>query len=153
MGWPENLTEIVPGIFRTMNGNANELIGVGRIIKAGFSCSRVDVTNARYDAVVDLGGQKKLLRIQIKGIRKKGQFSFIGGFRSGKQFKKDMEKRDYKYTIDDCDIFVGVDSENGDCYIIPVQDIAEWGNSKAVKDLVLYREKWDIFLDIAKDKL
>ena len=152
MGWVENLTKIADGIFRTMNGNANELIGVGRIIKAGFSCSRVDVTNAKYDAVVDLGGQKKLLRIQIKGVRKGGSFSFIGGFRSGKQFKKDMEKRDYKYTIEDCDILVGVDSENGDCYIIPVQDITKWGRSKSVKQLVEYRENWNIFLEIAKEK-
>ena len=152
MSWVENLTNIPSGIFRTMNGNADELIGVGRIIKAGFSCSRVDVTNARYDAVVDLGGQKKLLRIQIKGIREDGTFSFMGGYRSGKQFKKDMEKRDYKYTVDDCDILVGVDSANGDCYIIPVQDIADWGNSKQVKDLMAYRENWNIFLNIAKKK-
>ena len=34
MEWPENLTGIESGIFRTMNGNANELIAVGRIIKA-----------------------------------------------------------------------------------------------------------------------
>lgn len=51
-----------------MNGNANEMIAVGRVIKAGFPCSRVDVTNAKYDAIVDIGGHKKLLRIQIKGI-------------------------------------------------------------------------------------
>ena len=152
MAWVENLTKIAAGIFRTMNGNANELIGVGRIIKAGFSCSRVDVTNARYDAVVDLGGQKKLLRIQIKGVREQGTLSFMGGFRSGKQFAKDMEKRDYKYTSDDCDILVGVNSANGDCYIIPVQDIEQWGTSKSVKSLEEYKEKWDVFLDIAKEK-
>jgi hypothetical protein len=46
-----------------MNGNADEMIAVGRVIKAGFPCSRVDVTNAKYDAIVDLGGYQKLLRI------------------------------------------------------------------------------------------
>ena len=61
MGWAEILTNIEAGIFRTINGNADELIGVRRIIKAGFSCSRVDVTNAKHDAVVDLGSQEKLL--------------------------------------------------------------------------------------------
>lgn len=152
MGWIENITNISVGIFRTMNGNANELIGVGRIIKAGFSCSRVDVTNAKYDAIVDLGGHKKLLRIQIKGIRQKGAFNFMGGFRSGKQFKKDMVKRDYKYSQDDCDILVGVDSETGDCYIIPVGDIKNWGKSKPVKQLDKYKENWSLFLDIAKLK-
>ncbi|WP_232260674.1 hypothetical protein [Helicobacter pylori] len=65
--WVINLTGIDKGIFRTMNGNADELIAIGRVIKAGFPCSRVDVTNAKYDAIVDLGGKQKLLRIQIKG--------------------------------------------------------------------------------------
>ena len=42
------------------------MIAIGRILKAGFPCSRVDVTNAKYDAIIDIGGSKKLLRIQIK---------------------------------------------------------------------------------------
>ena len=66
--WEINLTNIEGGVFRSMNGNADEMIAIGRVIKAGFPCSRVDVTNARYDAIVDIGGAKKLLRIQIKGI-------------------------------------------------------------------------------------
>lgn len=65
MGYQFN--RIDKGIFRTMNDNADELIAIGRVIKAGFPCSRVDVTNAKYDAIVDLGGKQKLLRIQIKG--------------------------------------------------------------------------------------
>ena len=150
--WVENLTNITPGIFRAMNGDANELIGVGRIIKAGFTCSKTEVKNARYDAIVDLGGHKKLLRVQIKGVRQDGYFSFQGGFRSGQQFKENMEKRDYKYSQDDCDILVGVDSVNGDCYIIPIAAIEDWSNSKSIKKLGEYKENWQIFLDIAQSK-
>jgi hypothetical protein len=36
--WSRNYTQMETGIFRTMNGNADEMIAVGRIIKAGFPC-------------------------------------------------------------------------------------------------------------------
>ena len=143
--WPENITGIEKGIYRSMNGNANELIAIGRIIKAGLPCSRVDVTSAKYDAIVDIEGTHRLLRIQIKGIRAKGTLSLKGGFRSGKQFDKNMEKRDYKYTKEDCDIILGIDSENGDCYIIPIEDTLEWGESISIKKISMYRERWSIF--------
>ena len=147
--WFENLNNIEKGIFRTMNGNANELIAIGRIIKAGFPCSKVDVTNAKYDAIVDLGGENNLLRVQIKGIRKKWVLSFMGGFRSGKQFKKDMIKRDYKYTKTDCDIILAIDSETSQCYIIPIDDIAKWGKSINVKHIEKHRENWDLFIKLS----
>ncbi len=85
--WVINLTGIGKGIFRTMNGNADELIAIGRVIKAGFPCSRVDVTNAKYDAIVDLGGKQKLLRIQIKGTGG-DTLNFTGGYRSGVQIDR-----------------------------------------------------------------
>ncbi|WRD71712.1 hypothetical protein E5E61_02045 [Helicobacter pylori] len=85
--WVINLTGIDKGIFRTMNGNADELIAIGRVIKAGFPCSRVDVTNAKYDAIVDLGGRQKLLRIQIKGTGG-DTLNFTGGYRSGVQIDR-----------------------------------------------------------------
>ncbi|WRF06031.1 hypothetical protein KVE59_01935 [Helicobacter pylori] len=59
--WVINLTGIDKGIFRTMNGNADELIAIGRVIKAGFPCSRVDVTNAKYDAIVDLRRKAEII--------------------------------------------------------------------------------------------
>ncbi|GAA9151971.1 hypothetical protein HpHA181_01030 [Helicobacter pylori] len=80
-----------------MNGNADELIAIGRVIKAGFPCSRVDVTNAKYDAIVDLGGKQKLLRIQIKGTGG-DTLNFTGGYRSGVQIDRNAPKRTYKYT-------------------------------------------------------
>ena len=101
--WIINLTNIDTGIFRTMNGNADEMIAVGRVIKAGFPCSRVDVTNAKYDAVVDIGGYQKLLRIQIKGSGT-GKIGFTGGYRSGKQINREVQSRAYKYTEKDCDL-------------------------------------------------
>lgn len=147
--WEINLTQIDSGIFRTMNGNADELIAIGRVIKAGFPCSRVDVTNAKYDAIVDTGGRKKLLRIQIKGTGG-GSIGFTGGYRSGQQISREAPSRTYKYTDKDCDLIIGIDSTNGDCYIIPISDIEPWGNSKSLSKLQKYKENWKILIDLAE---
>jgi hypothetical protein len=148
MSWPVNVTKIDLGNFRTINGNADEMIGVGRCMKAGFPCSRVDITNGKYDAIVDVN-TKRLLRIQIKGTSG-SSISFKGGGRSGEQISREAKSREYKYTRDDCDIILGVDGNNGDCYIIPVDDIQQWGNSKSLSKLTEYRENWDVLLDVAK---
>lgn len=132
-----------------MNGNADELIAIGRVIKAGFPCSRVDVTNAKYDAIVDTGGRKKLLRIQIKGTSG-GSIGFTGKYRSGQQISREAPSRAYKYTNKDCDLILGIDSTNGDCYIIPINDIEPWGNSKSLSKLQKYKENWKILIDLAE---
>ena len=149
--WARNLTNTDDGIFRTINGNADELIGIGRTIKAGFACSRVDITNAKYDAIVDIG-DGILLRIQIKGVGKNGSVSFTGGTRSGKQIDRSAESREYKYTKDDCDILMAVDSTNGDCYIVPVEDLQKWGKTRSLSKLQEYKENWNILIKMANDK-
>lgn len=147
MEWPINITKIADGNFRTINGNADEMIGVGRCMKAGFPCSRVDITNGKYDAIVDVD-TKRLLRIQIKGTLN-GSIGFTGGSRSGQQISRSVASRTYKYSADDCDIILGVDGTNGDCYIIPVEDIQEWGSSKSISSLGKYKENWSILIDVA----
>jgi len=149
--WVINLTNIEEGIFRTMNGNADEMIAIGRVIKAGFPCSRVDVTNSKYDAIVDTGKSQKLLRIQIKGTGG-GSVNFTGGYRSGKQIDRKAPSRVYKYSKEDCDLIIGIDTNSGDCYIIPIEDIQQWGNSKALSRLAPYKENWKLLIEIAQEK-
>ena len=147
MKWPVNETGIDPGIFRTINGNSDELIAIGRITKAGFPCSTPITTNGRYDAVVDIGNNK-LIRIQIKGTSI-GVAGFTGGGRSGKQVSREVAQRTYKYTKQDCDLILVLDGTNGDCYLIPIEDIEQWGNSKSLKKLQEYRENWNILKKMA----
>lgn len=154
--WARNLTKTDDGIFRTTNGSADELIGIGRTIKAGFNCSRVDIPNGRYDAIVDVG-RSVMLRIQIKGVGKNkngklGSVSFTGGGRSGKQINREVESRTYKYTAKDIDVLMAVDSRNGECYIIPVKDLKKWGTAKSLSTLKEYKENWDILIKIANEK-
>lgn len=145
--WAKNLTNINDGIFRTINGNSDEMIGVGRCMKAGFPCSRADVTNGRYDAIVDVGNNK-LLRIQIKGTSG-GSVGFTGGGRSGQQISRVVAQRTYKYSPNDCDIILVIDGRNGDCYIIPIEDVQSMGSSKALNKLQKYKENWDILRRLA----
>ena len=145
--WAKNITDIGKGVFRTINGNADEMIGVGRCIKAGFPCSRVDVTNGRYDAIIDIGNNK-LLRVQIKGTSG-GSVSLTGGGRSGQQISRDVPQRTYKYSKDDCDLILAVDGRDGSCYIIPIEDTQTWGKTKALSKLVKYKEDWSILKKLA----
>ena len=151
--WARNLTHTEDGIFRTTNGTADELIGIGRTIKAGFACSRVDITNSRYDAIVEIGppNARKLLRVQIRGVAPGGQVSFTGGTRSGQQIDRNAQTREYKYTKDDIDIFMAVDTSNGDCFIIPVEDLSNWGKTKSLSTLGKYKENWNILVQKSKE--
>lgn len=151
MPWARNITSIELGKYRTINGNADELICIGRCIKAGFACSKVETTNGRYDAVIDPGGRNpKLLRVQIKGTSD-GNVSFTGGGRSGQQISREVAQRTYKYTSTDCDLILAVDSNNGDIYIIPIKDIQNWGTTKKLSKLQEYRENWDLLRRIVSN--
>lgn len=136
------------GIYRTINGNANELIAIGRCIKAGFPCSKVEVTNGRYDAVIDCGNGK-LLRVQIKGTST-NVLGFTGGSRSGQQIDRRAKKRTYKYAKNDCDLILGINSHNGECYIIPIEDIKKMGSTKALSKLKKYRENWTLLKKLSE---
>lgn len=147
--WAQNITNLDEGIYRTIKGNADELIAIGRCIRAGFPCSKVEVTNGRYDAVIDCGKNTKLLRVQIKGTSI-GSIGFIGGGRSGRQISRSVAQRTYKYTPKDCDLILGVNSNNGDCYIIPIKDIEHFGSTRSISLLKEYRENWGILKKLAK---
>ena len=145
--WKRNYTNMDPGIYRTVEGNADEIIAIGRIVKAGFSCSRVDITNSRYDAVVESGNTGKLLRIQIKGIGG-NSFNFTGGGRSGRQIDRDVDQKVRKYTKDDCDLMVGITKDKGEIYIVPIEDIDNMGKSRSLSKLEYYKENWKILLQV-----
>lgn len=145
--WAKNVTNIEAGKFRTINGNADELIGIGRVIKAGFSCSKVEITNGRYDAVIDLG-HGDLLRVQIKGSSD-GNLALTGGGRSGEQINRDIKQRIYKYSKEDCDLILGVDSNTGDCYLLPIEDVSQFGSVVKFTRLEKYRENWELLKNLS----
>lgn len=147
--WPLNVTGLDVGIYRTIKGNSDEMIAVGRCMKAGFNCSRVDISNGKYDAVIDCGNGK-LLRVQIKGTTN-GSLNFTGGGRSGAQISRTVASRKYKYCEKDCDIILGINSVNGECYIIPISELNNFGETKALSKLEDYKENWDLLKKLSED--
>jgi hypothetical protein len=135
-----NLLGVDDGIYRSMEGNADEMIIVGKLIKMGFNCSRVDVTNSKYDAVIDRDG--KLLRVQIKATSTNSLDLTCGG-RAGQQINRTVPSRQRKLTKDDCDILIGAHKESAICYVIPANDLEKFGSSISLSQLGSYKENWD----------
>lgn len=141
--WIKNTTGVSDGSFRSLNGAADESIFQGKASKAGYYCFFKVWRDMPYDAVVDHEGI--LFRIEVKGSSG-NSFSVTRGGRSGEQINRAVASRTRIIERGDCDFVVGVDSNNGDCYIIPTDIIEVIGveniSRRTVSD---YLEKWDLF--------
>ena len=131
------------GTYRSLNGAADENIFQGRASKAGFYCFFKVWRDMPYDAVLDY--ENVLYRVEVKGSSG-NTFDVTRGTRSGKQIKRNTSRKRH-LTREDCDFAVGVDSNTGDCYIIP-EDIAEIIGSGTLSKKVLddFKEKWGLFM-------
>lgn len=146
MAWSKDVTgvdEVKRGTYRSLNGAADENIFTGRASKAGFYCFFKVWRDMPYDAVLDYKGV--LYRVEIKGSSN-NTFSVTRGSRSGKQIIRGRS-RTRTLSREDCDFVVGVDSNTGDCYIIP-EDVVEILdiNSLSHAALINYYEKWKLFM-------
>ena len=146
MAWSKDVTgvdEVKWGTYRSLNGAADENIFTGRASKAGFYCFFKVWRDMPYDAVLDYKGV--LYRVEIKGSSN-NTFSVTRGSRSGKQIVRGRS-RTRTLSREDCDFVVGVDSNTGDCYIIP-EDVVEILdiNSLSHVALINYYEKWKLFM-------
>lgn len=144
--WEKDLTEldkIKDGTFRSLNGAADENIFIGRASKAGFFCFYKVWRDMPYDAIIDHNGI--LYRIEVKGSSS-NSFNVTRGTRSGRQINRNVAKTRL-LSREDCDFVVAVDSNNGDCYIIPEDIIEIIGNQNLTKSTVsVFLEKWKLFM-------
>lgn len=146
MAWSRDITGVdaaKKGTYRSLNGAADENIFIGRASKAGFYCFFKAWRDMQYDAVLDYEGI--LYRVEVKGSSN-SKFNVTRGTRSGKQIKKGSS-RTRVLSREDCDFVVGVDSNTGDCYIIPEDVIHIIGNKDlSYKTLKSYKEKWKLLM-------
>lgn len=152
MAWSKDITGVdiaKKGTFRSLNGAADENIFIGRASKAGFYCFFKVWRDMPYDAVLDYEGV--LYRVEVKGSSN-SRFNVTRGTRSGKQIKRGTS-RTRVLSREDCDFVVGVDSNTGDCYIIP-EDVIQIIGKKNLdyKTLKNYKEKWQLLM-FAKNHL
>lgn len=146
--WCKDITGVEKkkkGTFRSLNGAADESIFQGRASKAGFYCFFKVWRDMPYDAVLDYKGV--LYRVEVKGSSN-NSFNVTRGTRSGKQIiKTPGSSRTKVLSRDDCDFTVGVDSNTGDCYIIP-EDVIEVIGTQNLSTAILsdFKEKWGLFV-------
>lgn len=88
-----------------------------------------------YDAVLDY--EHILYRVEVKGSSS-GIYDLIRGGRSGVQIDRNAVNRTRRITSDDCDFVVCVDSNNGDCFILPV-NILDITDRQSFRTLLLNR--------------
>lgn len=144
MDWKINLTNVDSGSFRSLNGASDENIFIGKACKAGFYCFFKVWRDMPYDAVLDYKGN--LYRIEIKGSGS-DTFTFTHGSRSGAQIDRQAEDRTRLLSRHDGDFAVGVDTHNGDCYIVPMDIIKIFNRQKlSKKTLEIFLEKWHLFI-------
>ena len=143
--WNKNITELdAAGTFRSLNGAADENVFIGKASKAGFFCFFKVWRDMPYDAVLDYGNV--LYRVEVKGSSS-GTYDLTRGGRSGAQINRNVAARTRRITRDDCDFVVCVDSNNGDCFILPV-DILDITNRQSFRTGALepFKEKWKLFI-------
>ena len=143
--WSKNITGLdVDGTFRSLNGAADENIFIGKASKAGFFCFFKVWRDMPYDAVLEYN--HILYRVEVKGSSSV-TYDLTRGGRSGAQIANDAEDRTRRIERGDCDFVVCVDSNNGDCFILPV-DILDITNRQSFRKSALepFKEKWKLFI-------
>lgn len=140
----KNITGVAEGSFRSLNGAADENIFIGKACKAGYYCFFKAWRDMPYDAVLEYDGI--LYRVEVKGSSG-NTFSLTRGGRAGKQINRDAENRKRRIERNDCDFVVCVDSNEGDCYIVPVDFIDLCNREEySLSMLQKYKEKWKLFM-------
>ena len=143
--WSKNITGLdTAGTFRSLNGAADENVFIGKASKAGFFCFFKVWRDMPYDAVLDY--EHVLYRVEVKGSSS-GTYDLTRGGRSGAQINRNVAARTRRITRNDCDFVVCVDSNNGDCFILPV-DILDITNRQSFRTGALdpFKEKWQLFI-------
>ena len=146
--WEKNITAQSEGTYRSLNGAADVNVFIGKATKAGFFLFFKAWRDMPYDAVLDHKGI--LFRVEVKGASAnkagKTQFNVTRGGRSGAQIDRSAPSRTRLISRSDCDFVVGVNSDNGDCYIIPTDfiEIADRQNL-TTRSVEMFKEKWKLF--------
>ena len=145
MTWDEskNLLGVGDGKYRSILGYAGESLAIGRALVCGYNLFFKAWRDAKYDAVLDSNGT--LFRIEIKQTSGES-LSVTSGGRAGEQISRAAASREQILSTGECDFVIGVQSMNGQCWIIPVELIEIIGRTSLNSTLLSnFYEKWGVF--------
>lgn len=120
-----------------MTGRAAEHIFIAKCLLLGMECYLPTSTHGRIDVIVG----KLLSRCQVKvigdpnGQGSRGLSLRKVGCNSASNVKQ------YRYSSDDADFFVGVDLDNFDCFIVPLSMVTAYSRTISVNALVKLETK------------
>lgn len=145
MTWDEskNLLGVGDGNYRSILGYAGESLAIGRALVCGYNLFFKAWRDAKYDAVLDSNGT--LFRIEIKQTSG-DSLSVTSGGRAGEQISRSVASRQRILSTEECDFVIGVQSMNGQCWIIPVELIEIIDRQTLNSTLLIdFYEKWGVF--------
>lgn len=146
MACQKNISNMDEGSFRSILVAAAENLFFGRAQIAGFPCLSKEWHDMECDGAVLSGNA--LYRVEIKGSST-DTFKVTHGQRGGVQINKEIDK-ERTLSVEDCDFTVGVDTCNGDCYIVPIDIVAIYGRDNLSKSAIgTFREKWQLCFFLA----
>jgi hypothetical protein len=126
------------GTLRGIQGAGNEQLVAARALKHGFLVFFKLWSDAKYDMVLEC--ENELFRVQVKGTQT-NRVSFESGGRGGIQRPISRARL---LTRADCDIFIGVKANTGDCYVIPIDYVVSLGKKSSTWNrLQPFLERWD----------
>lgn len=118
------------------------MLAVARALKHGFVVFFKAWPDTNYDLVIDYNGE--LFRVEVKGSSGKN-LNLTRGQRRGRQIDPTAPSRERKVARKDCDVVLGVDAQNGDCYVLPIDYAERWlGKAPSFKSIARFRERWDL---------
>jgi hypothetical protein len=146
-----NVTNLDPSKHDALLGDAHELLVAGILTRLGFEVGLLAAKGAPYDIwIIAYSDPKKTqrvpLRVQIKTAGT-GSVRFVAGTRGGIDRKYISGVKEYKYSVRDNDLIIGVDKDTLDLYLIPTRFISKWGKTKSLKKLQILKNKWELLLN------
>ena len=144
------LSRYAQGNLRGIQGAGNEQLVAARALKHGFIVFFRMWSDTKYDMVIEC--ENELFRVQVKGTQG-NTIGVVGGLRGGIQRPAN---KPYRYTRDDCDIIIAVDSNTGDCFVFPIDYIIALNKTTVnLNQSRAFLERWDYiagnsYLDISQ---
>ena len=156
-----NIVKRQLGIWRSIHGYGAAQIVNGRLLLCGYDVSLHLWRDAKYDGILECNGTPFRIEIKSTGITSdpdknpNQEFTFSSGVRSGKQINKNAPSREAVLNKNDSDFAIGVNSHNGQLWIVPVELLALMKRKGKIKcsHSDIFKEKLQIFKGLQKSDL
>ena len=127
------------GTWKTIEkGCMGQLIVELAFLERGYNLYTPVLENGKVDLIVEKDG--KYRKIQIKTVQKEGNRKLIPVRKISHNMGEYKIKR---YTKEDIDYFIGVDSDTKDIYILPIEFSSKYATSISINSCQEYKNNFE----------